>query len=351
MKYQKENPDCSTEPCDAACGSDCVYQEHGIAGTALTADSDRMCRVVEELRLLLNVSRTLQDGPALNEIVRPVLRQMAESLGLYRGVVRILNRETGEIVIDEAFGLSAEEMAASRIRLGEGVIGQVAKSGKPVIIPDIEEAGQSLHPDCAGFSGQTLHRPGATAFLCVPIIHDSEVMGTLSGYRRCGEQDALAADQRLLIVTAQLIAQAARLRQTSRENLDALRQENDRLQEQIRKHFSPDNRRRCHGAKLNLVQCPGSLTRPAKMMERDDGIPWKRFSYFGIEDMSAALYEAAKFFSNDPTIMEHAPDVVREEGAAIYPELQKFREILWGKKAATSPASLSVTTTTNVRNP
>ena len=38
-----------------------------------------MCRVVEEWRLLFNVSKTLQDGPSLNEIVRPVLKQMAEA--------------------------------------------------------------------------------------------------------------------------------------------------------------------------------------------------------------------------------------------------------------------------------
>ena len=126
--------------CD--CAGECLYQEKGLGRTERTGDSDRICRAVEELRLLF-------------------LKQMAESLGLYRGAVRILNRETGEIVIDEAFGLTAEEMAASRVRLGEGVIGQVAKTGKPLIIPDIEEADQSLHPDCAGFSGQALQRPGA----------------------------------------------------------------------------------------------------------------------------------------------------------------------------------------------
>ena len=150
-----------SKTCD--CAVECVYQENGLGRTDRAGDSDRICRVVEELRLLFNVSKTLPDGPSLNEIVRPVLKQMAESHGLYRGAVRILNRETGEIVIDEAFGLTADEMAASRIRLGEGVIGQVAKTGKPIIIPDIEEADQSLHPDCAGFSGQSLQRPGATA--------------------------------------------------------------------------------------------------------------------------------------------------------------------------------------------
>ena len=92
--------------------------------------------------------------------------------------------------------------------------------------------------------------------------------------------------------------------------------------------------RRAHGAKLNLVQCSGSMTGLAKMMERDYGIPFKRVSYFGIEDMSAALYEAAKFFKDDPAIMDRAQNLVREEVAAIYPELLRFKRKLLGKKAA-----------------
>jgi nitrogenase molybdenum-cofactor synthesis protein NifE len=95
-----------------------------------------------------------------------------------------------------------------------------------------------------------------------------------------------------------------------------------------------DDIRRAHGAKLNLVQCSGSMTSLAKMMERDHGIPFKRVSYFGIEDMSAALYEAAKYFSDDPAIMVRAQQLVREEVTAIYPELQRYKQKLVGKKAA-----------------
>lgn len=95
-----------------------------------------------------------------------------------------------------------------------------------------------------------------------------------------------------------------------------------------------DDIRRAHGAKLNLVQCSGSMTYLAKMMERDYGIPYQRVSYFGIEDVSAALYEAAKFFSDDPTILERTQKLVRTEVAQIYPEIQRYRQKLAGKRAA-----------------
>lgn len=95
-----------------------------------------------------------------------------------------------------------------------------------------------------------------------------------------------------------------------------------------------DDIRRAHGARLNLVQCSGSMTHLAAMMQRDYDIPMKRVSYFGIEDMSAALYETAKFFKDDPAIMQRAEELVREEVAAIAPKLREYRAKLAGKRAA-----------------
>jgi nitrogenase molybdenum-cofactor synthesis protein NifE len=91
--------------------------------------------------------------------------------------------------------------------------------------------------------------------------------------------------------------------------------------------------RRAHHARLNLVQCSGSMTYLAKMMERECHIPFKRISFFGIEDMAEALYETAGFF-NDPALMKRAQSVVREEVDVIYPEIKRYREKLAGKKAA-----------------
>jgi nitrogenase molybdenum-cofactor synthesis protein NifE len=91
--------------------------------------------------------------------------------------------------------------------------------------------------------------------------------------------------------------------------------------------------RRCHGAKLNLVQCSGSMTHLAKKMHEEHGIPFKRVSFFGIEDMSAALYDVAKFFGGEE-LMDKARTVVRDEVAKIYPQLRAWRDDLHGKKAA-----------------
>jgi nitrogenase molybdenum-cofactor synthesis protein NifE len=94
-----------------------------------------------------------------------------------------------------------------------------------------------------------------------------------------------------------------------------------------------DDIRRAHGAALNVVQCSGSMTHLARMMEDRYGIPSLRVSYFGLEDMSRALYEVASHFG-DLQLQQRAEDLVREEVAAILPDLRRYKKALQGKRAA-----------------
>lgn len=94
-----------------------------------------------------------------------------------------------------------------------------------------------------------------------------------------------------------------------------------------------DDLRRCHGASLNLVQCAGSMTHLAKRMKEDYGVAFNKVSFFGIEDMAAALYETAKFFG-DEAMLAKARDVVSSELVKIMPQLRLWRRDLEGKKAA-----------------
>ncbi|MBN1498732.1 MAG: nitrogenase iron-molybdenum cofactor biosynthesis protein NifE [Spirochaetes bacterium] len=92
--------------------------------------------------------------------------------------------------------------------------------------------------------------------------------------------------------------------------------------------------KKAHGASLNVVQCSGSMTGLAKSMKEKYGIPYIRVSYFGIEDMSKALYDVADHFSDNPEILKKAKDLVTNELSSLLPVLQKYRKTLSGKKAA-----------------
>ncbi len=90
---------------------------------------------------------------------------------------------------------------------------------------------------------------------------------------------------------------------------------------------------RAHGARLNLVQCSGSTMQLAQMMQAQFGTPFLRVSYFGFEDMAESLYAVARHFG-DVAMLERTQELVRTEIAAIYPQIQHYRQLLAGKRAA-----------------
>lgn len=90
---------------------------------------------------------------------------------------------------------------------------------------------------------------------------------------------------------------------------------------------------RAHGASLNVVQCSGSMIHLAKMMQEAYGIPFIRVSYFGLEDMSKALYDVAEHFGSNE-MHKKTEELVQQEIGSILPQLQKYKAKLQGKKAA-----------------
>jgi nitrogenase molybdenum-cofactor synthesis protein NifE len=90
---------------------------------------------------------------------------------------------------------------------------------------------------------------------------------------------------------------------------------------------------RAHGAKLNVVQCAGSMTPLAEAMKERYGTPYIRVSFFGLEDASDALYRVAKFFGN-VEVLEATRQLVSREVKRVMPELRRLKTELVGKKAA-----------------
>lgn len=91
--------------------------------------------------------------------------------------------------------------------------------------------------------------------------------------------------------------------------------------------------RRARHARLNLVQCSGSMTYLARKMEERYGIPYKRISFFGLDDMASALRTAAEFFALDD-MKERCEAIVQREMERVGPMIEYHRSRLEGRKAA-----------------
>jgi Nif-specific regulatory protein len=192
---------------------------------------------VEELTLLFEISRILEQSHDLRDVLGPVLDAMAKLMGMERGTITLVNRQTGEIITENAHGLSTEQLRLGRYRPGEGVTGKVVQTGRPVVVPQISKDPQFL--DRTG-ARKRLDRK-EISFICVPIKLGRETVGALSADRLFSESVSLQEDERLLSIIASMIAQSVRLRQDMQDEREHLMDENLRLQEELATRFSPSN--------------------------------------------------------------------------------------------------------------
>jgi Nif-specific regulatory protein len=194
-------------------------------------------REVGELSLLFEISQALDCSMDLRDVVRPVLKALADRMGMTRGTLTLLDRDSGEITIEEAYGLSTSQQVRGRYRLGEGVTGKVVQTGRPAVVPSISR--EPLFLNRTGARRRLLKKD--IAFLCVPIKLGNEVIGTLSVDRLFAVTVSLEEDVRLLSIIASMIAQAVRLRRAAQEERRRLEEENVRLQNELKDRFRPSN--------------------------------------------------------------------------------------------------------------
>ena len=192
---------------------------------------------LSELALLFDIGQILDRSMDLRDVVHPVLKTIAKHTGMLRGTLTLVTRDTGELVIEAAHGLSSSQRGRGRYNLGEGVTGRVVRTGRPMAVPKVSEEPLFLNRTKA----RDDLKKTEISFICVPIKVGNEVIGALSVDRLFDDKTTLDEDVRLLSIIASMIAQAVRLRQEAAEDQKRLLEENTRLQEQLKDRFRPAN--------------------------------------------------------------------------------------------------------------
>jgi Nif-specific regulatory protein len=187
-----------------------------------------------EIDLLGEISRLLDHSLDLRNMAGPILEALSVQIGMRHATLTLLNRQTGEILIEASHGLSTQQAQRGRYRLGEGVTGKVVQDGKPIVIPHTSDSPEFLDKTQRG-------KRADTSFICVPIKVEKEVLGALSADRSFDPGIDLQQDVRLLTIISSMIAQAVRLRQTLQEEQGRLAEENARLKEELKERFRPAN--------------------------------------------------------------------------------------------------------------
>lgn len=189
-----------------------------------------------EITALYEISKLLGSSLNLKSNLRGVMRVLSEYLDMKRGTVAF--RNNNEVSIVAAHGMSEEEIKRGRYKLGEGIIGRVAKLGSPIVIPNIGDEPLFLNKTGA----RKMIKKENVAFLCVPIKFKNEILGVLSVDRLFGSKTiSFEEDLRLLKIIASLIAQFVKLHMELEKEREAYLEEKEDLKQQLKAKYKVEN--------------------------------------------------------------------------------------------------------------
>ena len=183
--------------------------------------------MASEIEVLKEITSAVVRERNVRLLLEQVLEILERRMGMIRGTFCLL--EGDELRIEATTkALNAEERANGHYRLGEGITGIVALTGRPEVVPDIRKDRRFLNRTGARGTAD------AVSFVCVPLVRLGQVIGTLSVDRTMrGDTGSLVQDVTLLGIIANITAEAAAVCREECAEREALVEENRRLRDML----------------------------------------------------------------------------------------------------------------------
>jgi Nif-specific regulatory protein len=190
---------------------------------------------VRKLGTIMELGEALAGTLNLQAGLYSVLEVLGRRCGAIRGAVTLCDKSTGILTVEAALGYPGQGERV-RYRLGEGITGRVAESGAPAVIPRVSREPRFLHRA----AGPDVRRE-ETTFICVPIIADGSVEGTLSiEFPFVGERD-WDRMVKVLRIAAGMISQALRIQRLVDVERQRLVEENTQLRQELQERYEFTN--------------------------------------------------------------------------------------------------------------
>lgn len=178
-----------------------------------------------EMMVLQEISSAIVNERNGTALLQHILDILYRRMNMLRGTFTI--RHGNDLMIEASHGLDEHEMKRGHYHVGEGITGHVAETGRPHVIEDISRDSRFLNRTRT----RTRGRGEKVAFICVPIIHLQQVIGTLSIDRPVDGETDLDLDLKLLEIVGNIVGDALAASLQAHEERQALVAENEKLRE------------------------------------------------------------------------------------------------------------------------
>lgn len=178
---------------------------------------------LSELEVMREITSVIVQERNVHRLLDRVIELLEVRMHMYRGTFTVL--EGNELCIEaSARKLNSEERALGRYRIGEGITGLVAKTGKSEVVFDVRKEPRFLNKT------KKRNPLSALSFICVPLIYRKQIVGTLSvDHEISTDAKRLVREVAFLESIANMTAEAAAVFREECAERDALREENRHL--------------------------------------------------------------------------------------------------------------------------
>ena len=161
--------------------------ERAIAFRRLTVANEKMNKRIEENNIRLDketskgrggldVSYKVKDGISptlkLDDIFEVVLDRICRILDFEKCSVLLVNKGSGELIINASRGLDSEIVAQTKLKLGEPISGWITQHKQAVLVEDIETDER--------FAKRSQEKYYTKSFIGVPLIVKEEAIGVVN---------------------------------------------------------------------------------------------------------------------------------------------------------------------------
>ncbi len=130
----------------------------------------------------------LEDALAGDTILRRLLDLCTRAVGAGGGSIMLFDEASHELYIAYATGLSEGTLHSTRVKLGEGIAGRVARTRQAELVEGVQ-----------GAAGRRRDRPDIATAVTIPLVSGEKLLGVLNVSSRTGETPLDAAARDLLV--------------------------------------------------------------------------------------------------------------------------------------------------------
>jgi Nif-specific regulatory protein len=187
-----------------------------------------------DLDLIKNISEIMTQKQQVVSLLYDILVTLSKRANLVRGAFTLKETDSDVYKMASSYGIPQEQKTQRIYYIGQGIIGTVAKSKKPIITEDIRLSQE--FDNKIGFD-----KKKKFSHFCIPIVFDQESIGTLSIYSEEASKEDIEIIRNFLITVTNIIATHVAVIRTQMNEQRKLEEENRNLKAQFGEIHRPSN--------------------------------------------------------------------------------------------------------------